>query len=69
MIFHAPALADLDALALDDEARALYRFANVTRRFEGGPRRLLCLGERQQAGWRVWCHNGTNSGAENAWAA
>jgi hypothetical protein len=69
MIFNAPALADLDALALDDEVRELYRFANVHRLFEGGPRRLLCLGERQRAGWRFWCHNGTNSNAENAWAA
>jgi hypothetical protein len=31
MIFHAPALAGFDALALGDEARELYRFANVHR--------------------------------------
>ena len=52
-IFHAPALADLEALAPDDEALTL---PNALRLFEkGGPRRLLCLGERERAGQRVWC--------------
>jgi hypothetical protein len=58
MIFHEPALADLDALVLDDEARELYLSANAQRLFEGGPRRLLCLGERERAGWRVCARNG-----------
>src|SRR5450755_3301553 len=55
MIFHDPALADLDALAFADEARELYLSANAQRLFEEGPRRLLCLGERERAGRRVWC--------------
>ena len=53
MIFHEPALADLDALAFGDEARELYLSANAQRLFEGGPRRLLCLGERERAGRRA----------------
>jgi hypothetical protein len=61
MIFHEPALADLDALAFGDEARELYLSANAQRLFEGGPRRLLCLGERERAGWRVWCPQRTSS--------
>jgi hypothetical protein len=60
MIFHEPALADLDALAFGDEARELYLSANAQRLFEGGPRRLLCLGERERAG-RVWCPQRTSS--------
>src|SRR5450755_1026149 len=55
MIFHDPTLADLDALAFADEARELYLSANAQRLFEEGPRRLLCLGERERAGRRVWC--------------
>jgi hypothetical protein len=55
MIFHDPALADLAALAFADEARELYLSANAQRLFEEGPRRLLCLGERERAGRRVWC--------------
>src|SRR5450755_1382087 len=60
MIFHDPALADLDALAFADEARELYLSANAQRLFEGGPRRLLCLGERERAGRRVWCPQRTS---------
>jgi hypothetical protein len=47
MVFHEPALADFDALALDDEARALYLSAKP-RLFEGGPRRLLCSASRSE---------------------
>ena len=53
MIFHEPALADLEALA--PRRRVPYLSANALRLFEGGPRRLLCLGERERAGQRVWC--------------
>jgi predicted TIM-barrel fold metal-dependent hydrolase len=53
MIFHEPALADLDALALDDETRELCLSANAQRLFKGEPRRLLCRGERERPGWRV----------------
>jgi hypothetical protein len=41
MIFHEPALADLDALAFGDEARELYLSANAQRLFEGG--RVACF--------------------------
>src|SRR5450755_2283662 len=60
MIFHDPTLADLDALAFADEARELYLSANAQRLFEEGPRRLLCLGERERAGRRVWCPQRTS---------
>jgi hypothetical protein len=69
MIFHEPALADLDALALDDEASALYLSANVQRLFEEGPRRLVCLGERERAGGRVWCPQRTTTSSDPRTAA
>jgi hypothetical protein len=50
MIFHEPALADLDAIALDHEARTLFLSATAKRLFEGGPRRALRLAERQPCG-------------------
>jgi hypothetical protein len=43
MIFHEPALADLDAIALDHEARTLFLSGTAKRLFEGGPRRPLRL--------------------------
>jgi hypothetical protein len=50
MIFDEPALADLDAVALDDEARTLYLFANAERLFERGPQRPLASATGSQPG-------------------
>jgi hypothetical protein len=66
MIFHEPALADRDALAFGDEARELYLSANAQRLFEGGPRRLLCLAERERAGRRSGARNGRAAALSSA---
>ena len=50
MIFHEPALADLDAIALDDEARTLFLSVNAKPLFEGGPRRRFAWASGSRPG-------------------
>jgi hypothetical protein len=55
MIFHEPGLADVDALALDDEAPLS---ANAQRLFEGAPRRPLA----SASGSEPDCGSGARNG-------
>jgi hypothetical protein len=59
MIFHEPALAD--PMPSRSTTRPVSSTSPAQRLFEGEPWRLLCRGERERAGWRVWCPQRTTS--------